>query len=66
MHMQGGLVLPETIASAPGISVFAAIMMDASAAAFWGRAAVNEENPSVVKAISLLSYNRLFDFPQST
>ena len=66
MNMQGRFLLQKEITSAPGINIFTIIMTDASAAAFLARAAINEGNPSVAKAGSLLSYNRLFDFPQST
>lgn len=52
MNMQEGLILQETIASAPGINVFTVITSD-SAAAFWARAAINKGNPSLVEAISL-------------
>lgn len=55
--MQEGLILQETIASAPGINVFTVITSDA-AAAFWARAAINKGNPSLVEAISLQFSNR--------
>lgn len=63
MNMQGGVLLHEAIASAPGICVFTVIT---PAAAFWARAAINKGNPSVQKAISLSSYHRSFDFSPST
>lgn len=44
MNKQGGFLLHEAIASAPGISVFAVIMIDAPAAAFQATAAMNKEN----------------------